>query len=128
MSNLDSMIESAIAKMVTERVPAVIARMLGAKPSAPVASKPKRGRPKRSAPPPPARAKGPLPGSVGAQVLTAIAKPHTESEFAELLESIDGSDEAKRQAVAKLTRTGRMVVTTERGTRVYRVGVPTAGK
>lgn len=146
MSNLDSMIESAIEsrleKQIAERaqgvIDRVIGRLLGGAPApvAAAAEEPRKPAKRRAAPKTPktpakrkaapaqvAQRSGPMPGSVADKILNALkTEPHTEAELGELLAAIEASDEAKRQAVARLIRTGKVVVATEKHTRVYRLG------
>lgn len=66
---------------------------------------------------------GPMPGSVADQIVKALTDgPLTEPEFGEVLARIDGTEEAKRQAIARLAKSGRVNVQSERGGRTYRLG------
>lgn len=139
MSKLDAMIENAIEKQIAARAPGIIERVVGRlldehpvtapAPAPKPTAKPAKRRAQTAKAKPAAKAQrgGPMPGSVADQVLQAIAKePHTEAELGELLAKIDATDEAKRQAVARLAKSGRLVVSTERNTRVYRLAAASA--
>ena len=121
-----------VAEQVREQVRAVIAqvvaeevqRALGAAPQTAPAPKPAPKVAKRARKPPTPR-RGPQPGSVADQIRKALAKgPLTEAEMGAALAGIDGTEEAKRQAITRLTKQGALVVRTERGGRVYHAGSP----
>lgn len=82
-------------------------------------------RPSAAAPTAPARRTGPTPGSPADRIVKALqAGPMNGGEFADVLAKIDASDEAKRQAVTRLQKSGRLVVTQEKAGNVYRLGSP----
>lgn len=156
--DLDKMIDAMVAKRIEARVEAAIARILGGEPEAPAApavpqvvavapaappaasparpapraGKKTRATPRKAASKDSKRTGGPMPGSVADQIIKALSDgPLTDEEFAKALEAIPGSHEARRQAVTRLTKTGRLVVVDDgkRG-RTFRLGSesrPTTG-
>lgn len=114
---LDAALERALARMLGDAQPAPAAA-----PQTASAPEPATKTQKRTKKPPTPR-QGPQPGSVADQVVQALAKaPMVEPEFTEMLAGIDGTEAAKRQAVARLAKSGRVVVVNEKNTRVYRLG------
>lgn len=117
---LDAALERALARMLGETAPAAAPQTA---PSAHQGKKTRSAR-RRAAK---GRQTGPTPGSAADGILRALADgPLTESEFAKALESVPGSHEARRQAVTRLTKAGRLVVVDDgkRG-RQFRLGSET---
>lgn len=114
---LDAALERALARMLGDAQPAPAAAPQTAPKPRPAPKAVKRTKK------PPTPRRGPQPGSVADQIRRALTDgPLTESEFAAALAGIDGTEEAKRQAITRLTKSGALVVRNERGVRSYHAG------